>query len=79
LAKLFFITGGRSEAFKEYTTFWAQWMLMQSNVTTVTKIRGSLIIAGWENYDLDWVAITSAGLVWEATASRKNKAATLAY
>jgi hypothetical protein len=30
--------------------------------TAVTKIRGSLIIAGWENSDLDWAAITSTAL-----------------
>jgi hypothetical protein len=78
-AKSFLITGGRSEVFKEYAAFCAQWMLLQSKPTAVTKIRGSLIIAGWENRDLDWVAITSAALVREATASRKYRATALAY
>jgi hypothetical protein len=54
-------------------------MLLQSNPSAVTKIRGSLIIAGWENRDLDWAAITSAALVRESTASRKTCATTLAY
>jgi hypothetical protein len=74
MAKSFLITSGRSEVFKEYPTFCAQLMLLQSNPTVVTKIRGSLIIAGWENHDMDWAAITSAALVREATASRKNRA-----
>jgi hypothetical protein len=47
-------------------------MLLQTNVSAVMKIRGSLIIAGWENRDLDWAAITSAALVREAMANRKN-------
>jgi hypothetical protein len=78
-AKSFFITDGRSEAFKEFAGFAAQWMLLQSNPTAVTKVRGSLIIAGWENRALDWAAITSAALIREATASRKYRAAALAY
>jgi hypothetical protein len=78
-AKSFLITGGRNEAFKEYATFCAQWMLLQSNPSAVTKIRGSLIIAGWENRDLNWAAITSAALVREATATRKNRATALTY
>jgi hypothetical protein len=44
-AKSFLISGGRSEAFKEFAGFCAQWMLLQSNLTAVTKVRGSLIIA----------------------------------
>jgi hypothetical protein len=54
-------------------------MLLQTNASTIMKIRGSLIIAGWENRDLDWAAITSATLVREATASQKNRARALAY
>jgi hypothetical protein len=68
-AKSFFITGGCNEVFKEYADFCAQWMLLQSNPTAVTKIRGNLIIAGWENRDLDWAAITSIALIREATTS----------
>jgi hypothetical protein len=78
-AKSFLITGGRSEAFKEYAAFCAQWMLLQSNPTAVTKIRGSLIIVRWENCDLDWAAIMSAALVRKATASQKYRATALAY
>jgi hypothetical protein len=78
-AKSFFITGGRSEAFKEIASFCAQWMLLQSNPTAVTKIRGSIIIAGWENRALDWAALTSAALIREATSSRKYRATALAY
>jgi hypothetical protein len=78
-AKSFLITGGRSEAFKEYAAFCAHWMLLQSNPRAVTKIRGSLIIAGWENRDLDWAAITSADLVREATTSQKYRATALVY
>jgi hypothetical protein len=52
-AKSFFITNGRSEAFKEYAGFCSQWMLLQTNVSAVTSICGSLIIAEWENRDLD--------------------------
>jgi hypothetical protein len=78
-AKSFLITGGRSEAFKEYATFCAQWMLLQSNPSAVTKIRGSLIIGGCENRDLDWAAITSTALVRESTASWKTRATGLAY
>jgi hypothetical protein len=73
------ITGGRSEAFKEYTAFCAQWMLLQNTPTAVMKIRGSLIIARWENRDLDWAAITSTALIREGTASQKNRGTTLAY
>jgi hypothetical protein len=54
-------------------------MLLQSNPTTVTKVRGSLIIASWENQHLDWATITSTALVREATANRKNRATALAY
>jgi hypothetical protein len=43
------------------------------------KICGTLIIAGWENRDLDWAVITSAGLVREATTNWKNRATALAY
>jgi hypothetical protein len=73
------ITGGRSEAFKEFAGFAAQWMLLQSNPTAVMKVRGSLIIAGWENRALDWAPITSAALIREAKASRKYRASALAY
>jgi hypothetical protein len=44
-----------------------------------TKVRGSLIIAGSENRDVDWAAITSTALIREATTSRKNRATALAY
>jgi hypothetical protein len=54
-------------------------MLLQSNPSALTKIHGSLIIAGWENRDLDWAAITSAALVREAMASGKTRATALAY
>jgi hypothetical protein len=43
--KYFLITGGRSEAFKEFAGFCVQLMLLQSNPTAVTRIRGSKIIA----------------------------------
>jgi hypothetical protein len=52
-AKSFLISGGSSEAFKEFAGFCAQWMLLQSNPTAVSKVRGSLIIASWENRHLD--------------------------
>jgi hypothetical protein len=78
-AKPFLITGGRSEAFKDFAGFAAQWMLLQSNPTAVTKVRGSVIIAGWENRALDWAAITSAALIREATANQKYRASALAY
>jgi hypothetical protein len=64
---------------KEYATFCAQWMLLQITPSAVTKVRGSLIIAGWENRELDWATITSTALIWEATANRKTRAPTLAY
>jgi hypothetical protein len=41
-AKSFLITGGRSEAFKEFVGFCAKCMLLQSNPTAVTKICGSI-------------------------------------
>jgi hypothetical protein len=63
-AKFFLISSGRSEAFKQYTTFCAQWMLLQITPSAVTKVRGSLIITGWENRELDWAAITSTAC-WE--------------
>jgi hypothetical protein len=78
-AKSFLITGGQSETFKEFAGFATQWMLLQSNPTTAMKVRGSLIIAGWENRALDWAAITSTAFIREATASRKYRAAALAY
>jgi hypothetical protein len=78
-AKSFLITGRRSEAFKDFARFAAQWMLLQSNPTAVTKDRGSLIITGWENHALDWAGITSTALIREATASRKYRATALAY
>jgi hypothetical protein len=74
-AKSFFIPGGR----REFAGFAAQWMLLQSNPMAITKVRGSLIIAGWENRALDWAAMTSAALIREATDSRKYRAAALAY
>jgi hypothetical protein len=54
-------------------------MLLQRNSSAVTKIRGNLIIARWENRDFDWDAIMQAALVREVTASRKNPATALAY
>jgi hypothetical protein len=78
-AKSFLISGGRSEAFKEFTGFCAQWMLLQSNPTVVSKVRGSLIIASWENRHLDWAEITSKALVREVTANQKIRATALAY
>jgi hypothetical protein len=78
-AKSFLISGGSNEAFKEFAGFCAQWMLLQSNPTAVSKVRGSLIIANWENRHLDWATITSKALVREVTANRKNRATTLAY
>jgi hypothetical protein len=54
-------------------------MLLQTTPTAFTKVCGSLIIAGWENHHLDWAAITSTALIWEATASGKNQALALAY
>jgi hypothetical protein len=78
-AKSFLITGGQSEAFKEFAEFYAQWTLLQSNPMAVMKVHGSMIIANWENRHLDWAAITSVALIREATASRKNRAIALAY
>jgi hypothetical protein len=78
-AKSFLISSRRSEVFKEYATFCAQWMVLQLTPSAVTKVRGSLIIAGWENRDLDWAAITSTAMIREATANRKSRAPTLAY
>jgi hypothetical protein len=78
-AKSFLISGGSHEGFKEFAGFCAQWMLLQSNPTAVSKVRGSLIIASWENRHLDWAEITSKALVREVTANRKNRATTLAY
>jgi hypothetical protein len=54
-------------------------MLQQLTPSAVTKVRGSLIIAGWENRNLDWAAITSTALIREATANRRGWAQTLAY
>jgi hypothetical protein len=54
-------------------------MLLQSNPTTVSKVRGSLIIASWENRHLDWAEITSKALVREVTANRKIWATALSY
>jgi hypothetical protein len=51
--KSFLITGGQSEAFKEFAEFCAQWMLLQRNPTTVMKVRGNMIIASLENWHLD--------------------------
>jgi hypothetical protein len=78
-ANSFLISGGNSEAFKEFAGFCAQWMLLQSNPAAVSKVRGSLIIASWENRHLDWAEITSKALVREVTANRKNRATALAY
>jgi hypothetical protein len=78
-AKSFLISGGCSEAFKEFAGFCTQWMLLQSNPTAVTKVRDSLIIASWENRHLDWATITSTTLVREATANRRHWATALAY
>jgi hypothetical protein len=71
MAKSFLISGGTNEVFKEFVGFCAQWMLLQSNPTAVTKVRGSLIIASWENRHLDWATITSTALVREVTASEE--------
>jgi hypothetical protein len=68
-AKSFLISGGSSDAFKEFAGFCAQWMLLQSNPTAVSKVRGSLIIASWENWHLDWAEIKA--VVREVTANRK--------
>jgi hypothetical protein len=78
-AKSFLISGGSNEAFKEFAGFYAQWMLLQSNPTAVTKVRGSLIIASWENRHLDWATITSTALVREVTTNQKNRATAFAY
>jgi hypothetical protein len=78
-AKSFLITGGRNDTFKEFAGFYAQWMLLQSNPTTVTKVRNSIIIAIWENRHMDWAALTSVPLIREAIASRKNQTTALAY
>jgi hypothetical protein len=79
MAKSFLISSGRSETFKEYATFCAQWMLLQITLSAVTKVRDSLIIAGWEKHDLDWAAIMSTALIQEATSNPKSRALTLAY
>jgi hypothetical protein len=78
-AKSFLITSGQNEAFMEFAGFYAQWMLLQSNPSVVTKVRASIIIASLENRHLDWAALTSVALIWEATTSRKNRATALAY
>jgi hypothetical protein len=78
-AKSVLISSGHSEAFKEFAGFCAQWMLIQSNPTAVTKVRGSLIIASSENRQLDWATITSTALVREATANRRHRATALGY
>jgi hypothetical protein len=75
-AKSFLISTGRSKAFKENATFCTQWMLLQITPSAVTKVRGSLIIGGWENRDVDWTAIMSTALIREATANRKTQAPT---
>jgi hypothetical protein len=78
--KSFRIIGGRTAACKEYASFCMQCMLLQQNLYTVTRIRDSIIIAGWENRVLaDWAAITSDTLVREVMATRKSHAPGLAY
>jgi hypothetical protein len=54
-------------------------MLLQSNPTSISKVRGSLIIASWENRHLDWAEITSKALIREVTAHRKIRATALSY
>jgi hypothetical protein len=56
-----------------------QWMLLQLSLYAVTKVRGSIIIVGWDNRALDWAIITSEALIWEVTTTRKNHAPGLAY
>jgi hypothetical protein len=73
------ISDGSHEGFKEFAGFCAQWMLLQSNPTAVSKVRGSLIIASWENRHLDWAEITSKALVREVTANRKIRATAFSY
>jgi hypothetical protein len=77
-AKSFWVNGGSSAAF-EYATFCVQWMLLQQSLYAVTKARGNIIIAGWENRALDWAAITLEALVREVTATLNNHALGLAY
>jgi hypothetical protein len=48
-AKSFQVNGGASVAFKELASFCVQWMLLQQSSYVVTKARGSIVIAGWEN------------------------------
>jgi hypothetical protein len=45
----------------------------------VTKARGNIIIAGWENRAFDWAVITSEALIREVMATRKNRAPSLVY
>jgi hypothetical protein len=77
--KSFRVTGEPSAAFKEYASFCIQWMLMQQSSYMVTKARGSIVIAEWENRALDGAAITSEMLIREVTATYKSHAPGLAY
>jgi hypothetical protein len=58
-AKSFRVTSGMSGAFKEYTSFYVLWMLLQQSLYAVSKAHGSIIIAGWENRALDWAGPSS--------------------
>jgi hypothetical protein len=65
--------------FKEYASFCVQWMLLQQSPYAVTKARGNIIIASWDNRAVDWVVITSEALIREVMATHKNCALGLAY
>jgi hypothetical protein len=69
VVKSFRVTGGKNGPFKEYASFCMHWMLLQQSLYAVTKARGNINIAGWENKALDLAVITSEVLIREVTAT----------
>jgi hypothetical protein len=78
-AKAYKTLGGPDECFREFAGFLSLYALLNINVYSITKARGSLIVAEWESRRIDWAVVVSEALIREVTTTRKKYPAGLAY
>jgi hypothetical protein len=62
-AKPFKTQGGPNEQFREFSSFFGLHALLNPNAYTLSKSKGSLLVAEWENRRIDWATVVSEALI----------------
>jgi hypothetical protein len=79
IAKAFKTQGGPDKQFREFAGFFGLYALVNLNAYPISKSRGSLLVAEWENRNIDWAIVVSEALIREVSATRMKFLAGLLY